>query len=204
MLESIYSTVDKAPLAGKFLIQSSVSNYITANESNEKTQFAKTFSLLGAMVVGHGYQTYLGYDTAQSHLETLHHGGSPADLLLSSFDSSYAFINAAVTIRQINLMKRITEIRAKKVEKFSNNNELVTDKPEKRKREYAPKMILGALALTLAGQAIFLGSSTDAEIKENDHACYETTADYYDSYVQENPSLEFIPEEEYVNEVCSN
>lgn len=203
MLKSIYETVDRAPFSGKYAIRSSIADYIAVDESKEKSQLTKTASLLGVMVVAHAYQAYMGYNATRLHVEHFQNTENPIDLMLTTVDSTYAFVNSAVTIRQANLMKRVAQIRAKKIEEFDiKTSDEVIDKNEKTKRKLTQKGVLAATALTLVGQAVFLGSYVDAQHKDITNKCYETATEYYDTYSGAHPDLELESKEEYLEMAC--
>jgi len=204
MFKSINETIDKAPFAGKYSTRLLVSDYISSDESNEKSRFAKTASFLGVMVVAHAYQAYLGYNAAESHVESYQNTDNPADVMLTALDSSYAFINSAVTLRQINLMKRVAQIRSKKLDSFNSEAPKdVSDKKERTSRSLAKKGIVAAGVITLAGQAVFLGSYFDAKTKEYTNECYDSASEFYDTYAEEHPDIDIVAKEIYTDEFCA-
>lgn len=199
MSRSFYETVDAAPFVGKFGIRESIQKYILADQATEKKQFAKTSAYLGAMVAAHACQAYLGYEAATTHAEHFQNTEDASDLLLTGVDSMYAFVTASVSLRQIALMKRVATIRKQK----HGQPKEMTENAKKNPRLLSQNGYAAALAITLAGQAVFIGSAVDAHAKEYSSECAAFSSETYDLYVNENPDVEYVPKDMYIEEVCA-
>lgn len=204
MTNRLFSVLDKAPFAGKYSIRGSISKYIEADIETEKKQYLKTSTYLGVMAVAHAYQSYLGYQAGAYHMEHLQNTGDAIDSLFIGADAVYAGVNATVTARQAALMKRVREIRQKKLAKHEPDT-LGTDSGEKKSfsRKLSQKGILGTAALTLAGQAIFTGVYFDGIAKEDVNSCIEVAAKVYTDYQEQNPDIALVPLKEFTQDVCS-
>ena len=203
MTNRLFASVDKMPFAGKYAIRESISKYVEADASEEKKQYLKTSAYLGVMAVAHAYQSYMGYQASTHHLEHLNNTGDTFDSVLLGIDAIYTGVNAAVTARQIALLKRVNEVRKKKAAEQESIAARSKDQGNKSlTRKLSQRGALAALAITVSGQAIFAGSYIDSSFKEVKSNCIETATEIYRTYEDAHPDLTLKPIDEFTSGFC--
>jgi hypothetical protein len=230
MTSKLFQAIDKMPLAGKYSIRDSIKWYIKSTPESENRRFAATSAYMGAMAVAHAYQAFMGTEAITQHMEHFQNSADPSNIGLLGIDAAYLMVNTAVAARQANLGMRVGQIHGKRrknrdsspvsptLERKSSDLQHVTaideateeyspvecgdDEREAKKAMRKSRRILGATAITLAGQMIFVGAYTDARVKESVNACYTSFGEYYDEYVDLNPDAQLEQKEAFLSRTC--
>ena len=201
MLNKTFEAVDAMPFAGKFVIRMGVKSYIESDQRHEALRYSGTQALLVGMVAVHASQANLGVESLSSHINTLSSGEvDPLTLAATSVDAVYIAAMGLVAARQANLVARVEKVRQKRREKKEANTERQATKKE---HALSGKAVLGAVAFTLAGQMLFMGSYSHAAAQQREADCIDHATSLYDEYDEEFHDTSFIPEDEYVDMICA-
>lgn len=202
------------PFSGKYSIRHVIKEYIASESGDDVSRYAATQAFLVGMTAAHAYQAYLGYASADIHIGSiLSREADPLTYAYTVVDGLYIAANGLVAARQANLVGRVEGIRRKKrargprlrptvegsdivnkAEAPSSNCETSTS--DKRK-------VIGVVAFTLAGQALFLGSYINANEQSRETVCREEASQYYQEYVNAHTDQQLIPEDDYIDNACN-
>lgn len=210
MFERAARTIDRLPLAGKYALMPALKGYIRSGPEREWRKFVGVNALLGIYVVGHTIQAKYGVETFTEHMQNLDSTGNADDALFMALDATYATVNAAVTLRQISLIKRANDIRkwrAKRAHRPSSPpmpagptsqepvvpQETMASVQTERiptKRRLAAKLGGAGLAMlvTIGGQAAMMTSMDDAATKSYHEQCISSADREITRAAQLNPN----------------
>lgn len=210
MSNPVFETTDRLPLAGKIPIRLALKGYSEATESQEKQRFIATQAFLIGMTAVHAYQAYMGYEAIDTHLtDVISNEADPLTYVATSVDAMYIAVNSLVSARQANLVTRVQDMRKKKRKRWDTlkqSTPLDTDSaPSQKTPERSPAKVnsrkaIAALAITLAGQLVFMESYGHAK----DQACEQSASQYYEEYTTAHPDELFTPESEYIEAACDS
>lgn len=158
---TIFKAIDKAPFAGKFLINDVYTGYVNASDKYKHASAALNALVLGVMVVAHAQQAKLGFETLSFHAPSAIEDPNAKDILYSTIDMTYGTVMGAVALRQAALFGKV----AKMHNKWRKDRKTI---PEAERRGSKPKMkkTIGAIALAVGvtggGQVAEVVSAHDA------------------------------------------
>jgi hypothetical protein len=180
----LFTAIDKAPFAGKFVIKDAYVGFETASDKQKTIRMVGATALLGAMVWVHAEQARMGGESLVTHTTEMMQGGDILNGMYTMIDVMYTGAMAAVATRQ-------TVLTGKVLKKYATwrqqKDRIPEDERRTKRRPYRHK--LGAIglaaAVTLVGQAAGFVSMQDAKgieyTKEIEQAKQEN-ADFYQVY----------------------
>ena len=161
----LFSAIDKAPFAGKFIIKDAYVGFETASDTTKTIRAVGAVALLGTMVYLHAAQAKMGGESFLTHLGDADNGNVLSGAL-ATLDAAYFGAMAAVTVRQASLTKDIIG----KYKTWRSEKDTIPEagrKVEKRPYTHSVGAMGLAVAVTAAGQLSFGASYLHAQEVEH-------------------------------------
>lgn len=188
--------VDKAPFSGKFSIREAMVSHRLAGKENERKTYGRATRFLSSMIGCHALQAYLGTET----FLRLATGDTMFDVVGAGISGVYAAANAAVTLRQAELLHSTYALHRERLQEDSPLYERQQQKP--RTRELGRKGIGLAVTSTLLAQIVTGGVMLYAQYKHSMESCYGQAAQDYAQFTNSKPGEHFEPLDDYTARVC--
>ena len=165
----LFSLIDDAPFAGKFVIKDAYVGFETASDKAKTVKMLGFMALMGVMVWAHAKQTQMSGESLLTHASEIMQGnGDAMNTMYTTIDVLYTGAMAAVTARQAALTGNVL----KKYKTWREQKDVIPEserRPERRDYRHKLGAIGLAAAVTLAGQAAGYMSMQDAKTTEWNH-----------------------------------